>query len=236
MKSPINRGGLRFYLVIVAVLIAVTTNFTSPKTVLCGLPLVLLGVALHFWAKGCLHQNLEVTTTGPYRWVRHPFYTANGLVDLGIAVMSGCWYLMALLPIWWLAVYVPVIRGEEKHLTELFGEKYTEYKKQIWMLFPFGRPMAEVTGGFSWRNRNITSGKEIPRALRLLAYPLLMLAAAGVHVTGATPAFWSASSHLYVWALGGFAVLHIAASLIEKRLKGKPETPEAPAPETKPAQ
>jgi protein-S-isoprenylcysteine O-methyltransferase Ste14 len=220
---------LRFYLVIVAVIIALTTSYTSPKTVICGLPLVLLGVALHFWAKGCLHQNLEVTTTGPYRWVRHPFYTANGLVDLGIAVMSGCWYLMILLPIWWLAVYVPVIRGEETHLTELFGEKYTEYKKHIWMLVPFGKPLSEVTGGFSWRNRNITSGKEIPRALRLLAYPLLMLAAAGVHITARVgESFWTAGGHMYLWASIGFVVLHIAATLIEKRLKGRPEAPAAP--------
>ncbi len=90
MKSPTNRGGLRFYLVIFALLTVFATPaiHTTPATVLHGVPLILLGVALHLWAKGCLHQDREVTTTGPYRFVRHPFYTANALIDSGIAVMS----------------------------------------------------------------------------------------------------------------------------------------------------
>ena len=80
-----NRGGLRFFLVLAALVGGHTTN----ATILAGIPLIVLGTAGDFWAKGCLRQNRVVATIGPYRFVRHPFYLANALIDAGLAVMSG---------------------------------------------------------------------------------------------------------------------------------------------------
>ena len=77
----------------------------------------ILGVWLHTWAKGCLRQNRVVATIGPYRFVRHPFYLANALIDAGLVVMAGWWPLAVVLPLWWLAIYIPVIRGEERYLS-----------------------------------------------------------------------------------------------------------------------
>lgn len=219
MKSPVNRGGLRFYLVIFALI----TVFATPaihatlRTVLYGAPLVLLGVALHLWAKGCLHQDREVTTTGPYRFVRHPFYTANALIDAGIVVMSGWWPWAIILPVWWLAVYIPVIRGEEKYLTSLYGDKYTEYKKRIWMLVPLSPPLPDTGLGFTWRNRNIAKGNEIPRDLKLIAYIPLLLAAAGVRIM--QHAFFTGGHYVYVGAAVAFVALHIAAWLISRHVR-----------------
>ena len=76
---------------------------------------------LHTWAKGCLRQNRVVATIGPYRFVRHPFYLANALIDAGLVVMAGWWPLAVVLPLWWLAIYIPVIRGEERYLSREFS-------------------------------------------------------------------------------------------------------------------
>jgi hypothetical protein len=185
MKSPLNRGGLRFYLVILCLgagtLIA---GKTTGRSILAGLPCLFLGVWLHTWAKGCLRQNRAVATSGPYRFVRHPFYLANALIDGGLVIMADWWPLMVILAFWWLAIYIPVIRHEERYLGENFADVYPEYRKRVPCLIPWRRPLAYRGEGFRWDNPNISGGEELPRAARILGYPLLFLAVAGLHASG----------------------------------------------------
>ena len=169
MKGPWNRGGLRTYLVLLALVLC----RPGQGGMWWGVALLVLGVALHVYAKGSLRQDEVVSTGGPYRFVRHPFYLANLLVDEGIAVMSGSWPLIALLPVWWLLVYVPVMRSEERHLSLLFPETYPAYQQAVPMLVLLRRPALAAGAGFSWRSRNITADTVIPRALRILSLPLL---------------------------------------------------------------
>ena len=146
MKTPFDRGGLRFFLVLAGLVRGCATN----ATILAGVPFIVLGTALHFWAKGCLRQNQVLAMGGPYRFVRHPFYLANALIDAGVAVMSGWWVLQVVLPVWWLAIYIPVMRKEENYLTDVFGAAYEEYKKQTPRLIPWRRPRtagARVSAG-----------------------------------------------------------------------------------------
>jgi len=180
MRLPSNRGGLRTYLILLGLL----AGHATPLWVACGTPFVLAGIALHLWAKGCLYQELEVTTAGPYRFVRHPFYLANLFLDLGIGIMSGWWLLQLVLPFWWLAVYIPTMRREESKMTALFGDRYTAYRNRLPPLIPCRRPLPEPAAGFSWRNRNLAR-TEIPRAFNFLCYPLLFLISYRLHSVGA---------------------------------------------------
>jgi hypothetical protein len=170
-RPPWDRGGLRTYLVIIA-LIACRGDY---HTVLWGLLPFLPGLTLHVYAKGCLRQNQVVSRGGPYRFVRHPFYSANFLIDEGLAIMSGWWPLMALLPVWWLAVYLPVMAREERTLCELFPDIYPDYQRRLPRLLPWRRPLPAEGERFSWHNPNIVADTVIPRQLRLLAYPWLFL-------------------------------------------------------------
>jgi protein-S-isoprenylcysteine O-methyltransferase Ste14 len=185
MKSPLNRGGLRFY--VVAVALAVGTLYiqsTTARSILAGLPLLVVGVCLHTWAKGCLRQNRVVAVIGPYRFVRHPFYLANALIDFALAVMSGWLPLMIFLPVWWLAIYIPVISGEERYLSEKFPDEYPAFRKRVACLIPWRRPLPYSGDGFRWSNPNIVGGEELPRAVRILAYPLLFFVARGLRADG----------------------------------------------------
>jgi protein-S-isoprenylcysteine O-methyltransferase Ste14 len=185
MKSPLNRGGLRFYLVFVALLAGTLLfNATSVRSIAVGTPLLLVGVCLHTWAKGCLRQNRRVATIGPYRFVRHPFYLANALIDTGLVVMAGWVPLMFVLPLWWLAIYIPVIRGEEGYLAEKFPDEYPAYQRRVACLVPWRRPLPYAGEGFRWDNPNIAGGEELPRAVRIAAYPLLFYAAQGLRNGG----------------------------------------------------
>jgi hypothetical protein len=185
MKSPLNRGGLRFYLVIIALAAGtLLAGSTSPYTILTGLPCLILGALLHTWAKGCLRQNRVVATIGPYRFVRHPFYLANALIDAGLVLMAGWWPLAVALPVWWLAIYLPVIRGEESYLSEKFPDQYPAYRRQVPCMIPWRRPLPYAGDGFRWDNPNIAGGEELPRLARILAYPLLFFVIQGLRGSG----------------------------------------------------
>jgi protein-S-isoprenylcysteine O-methyltransferase Ste14 len=165
MRVPWDRGGLRWYLIV----LGLVAGRPGAATILAGVPLLLLGIAMHLWAKGCLHQEREVTTSGPYRYVRHPFYLGNLLLDAGTVLMSGSALLMSIFPFWWAAVYIPVMQREEATMAGLFGEQYRAYAQRVPLLFPIARPIP-AGSGFSWRNPNILA-VEVPRVLRFVSYP-----------------------------------------------------------------
>jgi protein-S-isoprenylcysteine O-methyltransferase Ste14 len=39
------------------------------------------------------HLVVDLNTSGPYRFIRHPFYTAYSLAWIGGTVATGCWWL-----------------------------------------------------------------------------------------------------------------------------------------------
>jgi hypothetical protein len=203
MKSPLNRGGLRFYLVAIA--LAVGTLWfrsTTAGSIMAGLPLLAAGVCLHTWAKGCLRQNRVVASIGPYRFVRHPFYLANALIDFALTIMSGWLPLVIVLPVWWLAIYIPVIRGEERFLSEKFPDEYLDYLRRVPRLIPWRRPLPSSGDGFRWTNPNIAGGEELPRAARILAYPLLFFVVQGLRADGLD------------WLRGGWHLTALAGQLL----------------------
>ena len=179
MRTPWGRSGLRSYLILIAVL----ANGITIQSILLGIPVAAVGIALHVWAKGCLRQNQEVTRSGPYRFVRHPFYVANAFLDAGIAVMSGWWVLQVVLPFWWLSVYVPAMRREERAMLEKFGPEYEAYRREVPACVPHQWPAPAPATGFSWRNPNLLL-TELPRVLRYLCYPLVFFLAHQVWAEG----------------------------------------------------
>jgi protein-S-isoprenylcysteine O-methyltransferase Ste14 len=77
----------------------------------------------------------KLSTSGPYRWIRHPLYTFGTLFFLSFALMADSWFiaLMAVLAIVLLSMRLP---NEEAHLIEKFGNEYREYMKQTGKFLP----------------------------------------------------------------------------------------------------
>jgi protein-S-isoprenylcysteine O-methyltransferase Ste14 len=76
---------------------------------------------------------------GPYRYVRNPLYFGVVAFAFGFgAALSSVTLLLwgAVLVAWF---WLFLIRFEERELADLFGEHYLEYKRQVPMLFPYGR-------------------------------------------------------------------------------------------------
>src|SRR3954452_20206638 len=70
-----------------------------------GVGLMVLAAALVIWTFRHLGRNLTDTVvtrkehtlvlTGPYRWVRHPFYVSSLLGSLGVGLMAANWFFLA---------------------------------------------------------------------------------------------------------------------------------------------
>jgi protein-S-isoprenylcysteine O-methyltransferase Ste14 len=78
-----------------------------------------------------------VITTGPYRWVRHPSYTAGMIMFIGIGLALGSWFSFALLTIATIATYSYRVAVEERVLLETIGEPYGSYMKQRKRFIPY---------------------------------------------------------------------------------------------------
>lgn len=193
-----------------------------------GCALVLAGGALHLWAKGCLRINEEITTSGPYRFTRNPFYLANLLIDVGICVVARRFWLLVVAVALWAFVYRRTIAREEQQLETLFGDRYRSYRARVPRLFPFrgSVPGLPASQPFSWSNRNLASGQEYARLAGIFAIPLLVWLVAGVRGEGL--AFVSRSPRLELTAVAAMLVLYGTRRVLIARLKhGRGPVPDA---------
>ena len=92
-----------------------------------GTGVALVGESVRVWAAGHLEKELEVTTSGPYRLMRHPLYVGSALLGTGFAVASRHPLGAALVAVY-LAVWLSVaVRLEDATLRAKFGVAYDRY-------------------------------------------------------------------------------------------------------------
>ena len=116
---------------------------TWPRWV--GIGLGAAGAALFVWTLPTLGKNLTDTvvtrrnhslvTTGPYRFVRHPFYVAVALSMLGNSLAAANWFLLVggALVFTLLAIRS---RIEEAELVARFGSGYEAYMRRTPRFLP----------------------------------------------------------------------------------------------------
>ena len=110
-----------------------------------GLGLVFLWGVLLVWTFHHLGKNLTDTvvtrkehtlvTAGPYRFIRHPFYTAFAIALVGGSLVTANWFifLSGSVP---LAFLVVRTRIEEEKLVERFGDAYKDYMGRTGRFLP----------------------------------------------------------------------------------------------------
>jgi protein-S-isoprenylcysteine O-methyltransferase Ste14 len=111
----------------------------------CGIGLIVLWGFLLVWTFRHLGKNLTDTvvtrrehalvTTGPYRYVRHPFYLAFIVAVVGGTLVAANWFVLlsGLVPFSFL---IARTRIEEEKLIERFGDEYREYMEKTGRFFP----------------------------------------------------------------------------------------------------
>ena len=104
-----------------------------------GIGFIFVGLLVRFWAAGYIKKKRELATGGPYAFVRNPLYLGNFLMGLGFCLFVQEILTTLLYFVLFFIFYWGTIREEEVLLTELFGQKYLDYKKSVPVLFPLSK-------------------------------------------------------------------------------------------------
>jgi protein-S-isoprenylcysteine O-methyltransferase Ste14 len=91
----------------------------------------------HFTGAVVVSADQPVVDRGPYRWVRHPSYTAGFLLFLGIGMALGSWLSVIIFFTASTLVYARRVKVEEQALLETIGEPYRLYMKRTKRFIPF---------------------------------------------------------------------------------------------------
>jgi protein-S-isoprenylcysteine O-methyltransferase Ste14 len=100
---------------------------------------------LLIWTFHSLGKNLTDTvvtrrehtlvTSGPYAWVRHPFYDTAALCSVSISLIAANWFILLAGA---LIVVLLIVRTkiEEEKLLARFGDSYRKYMARTGQFFP----------------------------------------------------------------------------------------------------
>lgn len=109
--------------------------------ILFGFPIVFFGAFLFFWAHIKLGKNWspviekkfpkskKLVKIGPYKYVRHPIYSASFIIIIGFGFLTANWFFMGVPLLILFCFYAYKIPKEEKSLIDNFGKKYLDYMK-----------------------------------------------------------------------------------------------------------
>lgn len=134
----------------VAFIIAgVVFQMATPWTLAVGGAVLVLARLLQVWSYGHLdkssrtnpYQPPTITTSGPYAFVRNPIMLGSSFSDIGYLIMAGNWVVLGL----YIIIIMPlhawrVLKVEEPHLLEGFGEPYAEYCEVVPRFVPWPLP------------------------------------------------------------------------------------------------
>ena len=175
-----------------------------------GAFLVALASFLRTWGTAYLHADVmrdsrvhteRLLADGPYRHVRNPLYLGNILLATGVGLMASRTGFVILAG--GMTVFViRLILREEADLLRDQGESYRRYFEAVPRLLPSVLPRVAPAG-------NTPQWGQAVRAE--LTYWLFMAAMAAFAVTLSIAVFW------------GICVLAVAASLLQKRPRAKPD-------------
>ena len=100
-----------------------------------GSIIVAAGLAVRGIASGQLKKNEQLATTGPYSYTRNPLYLGSIVIAAGFAVAARSVWIWVLLLVFFMLIYVPVIRGEEAFLRSAFPH-FESYCARVPRLVP----------------------------------------------------------------------------------------------------
>lgn len=99
-----------------------------------------LGLVLRVWAQIHLHYRLKIrkvlTVTGPYAIVRNPIYIGNTIILAGACMLAELYWFVPLQILYCAVVYTFVVRYEENHLAQKYGNAYVKYLSSAPRWFP----------------------------------------------------------------------------------------------------
>jgi len=103
----------------------------TPRSLLTGTGVVMAGEALRVWAAGHVSKSREVTTSGPYRFVRHPLYVGSSMMGFGLALACRSLAVAVVIAVYLMTTLLAAIAKEEAFLLRTFGGEYDRYRRGL---------------------------------------------------------------------------------------------------------
>ena len=112
-----------------------------------GIFSIVIGISARFLSRKALGEQYSVhvetseehrlITGGIYQHLRHPAYLGLLCLFVGIPLAMGSWSGTIIALVGGIPSIIFRTNIEERSLSQWFGEKYEEYKKNTWRLIPF---------------------------------------------------------------------------------------------------
>ncbi len=134
-------------------LIVLAVARPTPRSVLYGALIGVLGLFIRALAAGHLHKQEVLTVTGPYAYTRNPLYFGSAILALGVAIATCSWISAVILCAYFALFYSIVMRREEQELRFHHGAAFDEYARAVPLFLPrftAAKLPGSRTGGFSF--------------------------------------------------------------------------------------
>jgi protein-S-isoprenylcysteine O-methyltransferase Ste14 len=145
--SFVTGGGVIVACALAAVWTGPAIPWLRPQVTIAGIVVILLGTALRWWAIFTLGRYFtidvavrptqSVVQSGPYRFVRHPSYTAILIMLLGVGMALANWASLVTMLAGGLIGLLYRVRVEERALVEALGQPYMDYMLTTRHFIPF---------------------------------------------------------------------------------------------------
>jgi protein-S-isoprenylcysteine O-methyltransferase Ste14 len=140
-----------------------------------GALLTIAGEWLRLWAAGHLRKNKQLTTTGPYSYVKNPLYIGTLLITLGYSAMAMEKWIMIAGFVWFFIYYAPYKKKQENEkLINSFGEPWKVYDAAVPDYLPRLTPYPG-RGQNRWDGEVVKENSEHETAVAVFAGLVLML-------------------------------------------------------------
>lgn len=186
MKKRIKIQGTLIFLATISIIIfrkVIIRSVDSGSSLildLLGVLFVLSGYYLRIISRGCKAElnpdGKTLVVNGPYAFTRNPMYLGTMLIGIGIIILLLKWWAAFIFIGAYLIIYIPEIKKEEIKLLQLFGEKFSDYCKQVPRFFPklnLKQRKKPVTFKFAWIKKELSS--IIATALLVLIIRILFI-------------------------------------------------------------
>jgi protein-S-isoprenylcysteine O-methyltransferase Ste14 len=136
-----NHRGFMAFVILTAVFVTARPTDTS---IVVGVILSLVGEFLRIWAAGFGYKEGEFSLSGPYKFVRHPYFLGSILFYLGLCIAGrNVWVTGAALLILTVG-FRRELKADEERLAQHLGPNFTIYKARVPAFFPQLLPLGRA--------------------------------------------------------------------------------------------